>query len=62
MIARRERRGQGKLAFALLGALAVVAFGTLIGSYLAVHGVLESTARNWLGLQGFQYLDLVSAT
>ena len=34
MIARREPRGQGKLAFALLGALAVVVFGTLIGSYL----------------------------
>jgi nitric oxide reductase subunit B len=58
MIARREPRGQGKLAFALLGALAVVVFGTLIGSYLAVHGVLESTARNWFGLQGFEYLDL----
>ena len=41
MIARREPRHQGKLAFALLGALAVVVFGTLIGSYLGVHGVLE---------------------
>ena len=58
MIARREPRGQGKLAFGLLGALAVVVFGTLIGSYLAIHGVLESTARNWFGLQGFEYLDL----
>ena len=34
MIARREPKHQGKLAFALLGALAVVVFGTLIGSYL----------------------------
>jgi nitric oxide reductase subunit B len=58
MIARREPRGQGKLAFALLGALAVVVFGTLIGSYLAIHGVLQSAARNWFGLQGFEYLDL----
>jgi len=58
MIARREPRHQGKLAFALLGALAVVVFGTLIGSYLAVHGVLESAAANWFGLQGFEYLDL----
>jgi nitric oxide reductase subunit B len=58
MIARREPRGQGKLAFALLGALAIVVFGTLIGSFLGVHGVLESTARNWFGLQGFEYLDL----
>ncbi|HET6642049.1 MAG TPA: cbb3-type cytochrome c oxidase subunit I [Gaiellaceae bacterium] len=58
MIARREPRHQGKLAFALLGALAVVVFGTLIGSYLGVHGVLDSAARNWFGLQGFEYLDL----
>jgi nitric oxide reductase subunit B len=58
MIARREPRHQDKLAFALLGALAVVVFGTLIGSYLGVHGVLENTASNWFGLQGFEYLDL----
>src|ERR671910_2827197 len=58
MIARREPRGQGKLAFVLLGALAVVVFGTLIGSYLGVHGVLEDAASNWFGLQGFEYLDL----
>jgi nitric oxide reductase subunit B len=58
MIARREPKHQGKLAFGLLGALAVVVFGTLIGSYLGVHGVLESAARNWFGLQGFEYLDL----
>ena len=45
MIARREPRHQGKLAFALLGALAVVVFGMLIGSFLGVHGVLESTAQ-----------------
>ncbi len=31
MIAGREPKHQGKLAFALLGALAVVVFGTLIG-------------------------------
>jgi nitric oxide reductase subunit B len=58
MIARREPKHQGKLAFGLLGALAVVVFGTLIGSYLAVHGVLQSVASNWFGLQGFEYLDL----
>jgi nitric oxide reductase subunit B len=58
MIARREPRHQGKLAFALLGALAVVVLGTLIGSYLGVHGVLENAASNWFGLQGFEYLDL----
>ena len=58
MIAKREPKGQGKLAFALLGALAVVVFGTLIGSYLGVHGVLKDAASNWFGLQGFEYLDL----
>ncbi len=58
MIARREPRHQGKLAFGLLGALALVVFGTLIGSYLAVHGVLQNVAANWFGLQGFEYLDL----
>ena len=58
MIARREPRGQGKLAFALLGALAVVVFGTLIGSLLGIHGILEGAASNWFGLQGFEYLDL----
>jgi nitric oxide reductase subunit B len=58
MIARREPKHQGKLAFALLGALAVVVFGTLIGSYLGIHGVLKKAASNWFGLQGFEYLDL----
>ncbi len=58
MIARREPKHQGTLAFALLGALAVVVFGTLIGSYLGIHGVLEGAASNWFGLQGFEYLDL----
>jgi nitric oxide reductase subunit B len=58
MIARREPRGQGALAFGLLGALAVVVFGTLIGSLLGIHGHLTGAARNWFGLQGFEYLDL----
>lgn len=58
MIAKREPKHQGKLAFALLGALAVVVFGTLIGSLLGVHGILEDAASNWFGLQGFEYLDL----
>src|SRR5262249_51771218 len=55
MIARREPKGQNKLAFGLLGALAVVVFGSLIGEFAAIH--------NWwggsvFGLQGFEYLDL----
>jgi nitric oxide reductase subunit B len=58
MIARREPKHQGKLTFALLGALTVVVFGTLVGSYLGIHGVLQDAASNWFGLQGFEYLDL----
>ncbi len=58
LIAKREPKHQGKLAFALLGALTVVVFGTLIGSYLGIHGVLQGAASNWFGLQGFEYLDL----
>jgi len=58
MIARREPKHQGKLAFVLLGALAVVVVGTLVGSFLGVHGVLEDAASDWFGLQGFEYLDL----
>ena len=58
MISRREPKGQGKLAFALLGAVAVVVFGMLIGSYLGIHGHLQDAASNWFGLQGFEYLDL----
>ncbi|MGZ5359507.1 MAG: nitric-oxide reductase large subunit [Solirubrobacterales bacterium] len=58
MIAGREPKHQGKLAFALLGALTVVVLGTLIGSYLGIHGVLQDAASNWFGLQGFEYLDL----
>ena len=37
MIAGREPKGQGKLAFALLGALAVVVFGSLIGEFADIH-------------------------
>ncbi len=58
MIARREPKHQGKLAFALLGALVVVVSGTLIGSFLGIHGILQDGASNWFGLQGFEYLDL----
>ena len=58
MIAGREPKHQGKLAFALLAALTVVVLGTLVGSYLGIHGVLQDAASNWFGLQGFEYLDL----
>ncbi len=57
MIARREPRGQGKLAYILLGALAIVVFGSLIGEFADVHGWLGSIG-NLFGDQGFEYLDL----
>ena len=57
MIARREPRGQGVLAYILLGALAIVVFGSLIGEFADVHGWLGSIG-NLFGNQGFEYLDL----
>ena len=55
---RREPRGQGKLAFILLGALAVVVFWTLIGASSGSTARSGRAATNWFGLQGFEYLDL----
>jgi len=57
MIAGREPRRQNWLAFGLLGALALVVFGSLIGELAAIHGWIGS-GWNWLGNQGFEYLDL----
>jgi nitric oxide reductase subunit B len=54
---RREPRGQGVLAWLLLGALAVVVVGSLAGEYLGIHGGVPATWQ-WLGMQGFEYLDL----
>jgi nitric oxide reductase subunit B len=55
MIAGREPRGQAKLAFALLGALAVVVFGSLIGEFADIHNWFSGSI---FGDQGFEYLDL----
>jgi nitric oxide reductase subunit B len=55
MIADREPRGQAPLAFALLGALAVVVFGSLLGELAGVHDWFSGSI---FGLQGFEYLDL----
>jgi nitric oxide reductase subunit B len=57
MISGREPRGQHTLAYSLLGALAIVVFGSLIGEYLGIHHVLN-TIGSWFGVQGFEYLDL----
>jgi nitric oxide reductase subunit B len=57
MIAGREPRGQGLLAYALLGALAIVVFGSLFGEYAGIHSWFKN-AWLWFGEQGFEYLDL----
>jgi Cytochrome C and Quinol oxidase polypeptide I len=57
MIARREPRGQGKLAYILLAAVALVVFGSLIGEFAGVHGWLGGLG-GLVGDQGFEYLDL----
>jgi len=57
MIAGREPRGQKWLAYGLLGALAVVVFGSMAGEFAGIHGWM---GKWWsmFGNQGFEYLDL----
>jgi nitric oxide reductase subunit B len=57
MITRREPKGQNWLAYGLLGALAVVVFGSLIGEYAGIEGWIGHL-WSWFGDQGFEYLDL----
>jgi nitric oxide reductase subunit B len=57
MIAGREPRRQHWLAYGLLGALAVVVFGSLIGEFGSFHGWFGLNG-SVLGDQGFEYLDL----
>ena len=58
LIAGREPRGQGVLSALLLGALAVVVFGSLGGEYLSYHGLLPRGLRSFFGAQGWEYLEL----
>jgi len=57
MITGREPRGQGGLTFALLGALALVVFGSMAGEYAGIFGWIEK-GWSWFGNQGFTFLDL----
>jgi nitric oxide reductase subunit B len=57
MIAGREPKHQAWLAYALLGALALVVFGSMAGEYISIHGGLKNWWM-WFGMQGFEYLDL----
>ncbi len=53
----REPRGQHVLTYLLLGALAVVVFGSLLGELAGIHGWFGDLWL-WFGMQGFEYLDL----
>lgn len=57
IVSGREPRRQSWMAYGLLGALAVVVFGSLIGEGLDIHGWL-SPALHAFGMQGWEYLDL----
>lgn len=56
LISGREPKGQSKLAYALLGALAVVVFGSLAAEALSIHGI--SWAKGPIFEQQWEYLDL----
>jgi nitric oxide reductase subunit B len=57
MITGREPRGQAGLTYALLGALALVVFGSMAGEYAGVFGWIQH-GWSWFGHQGFTFLDL----
>ena len=54
---RRDRPGQVVLTYVLLGALAVVVVGSMIGQFAGVRGAFGNLWA-WFGHQGFEYLDL----
>ena len=55
-IARREPKGQGILSYILLGAVAVVVFGSLFSEAMSIHGF--EWAKGPLFAQQWEYLDL----
>lgn len=57
LITRREPKRQGLLSYALLGALAVVVFGSLGGELAGQRGWLGDLWP-YLGNQGLEYVDL----
>ncbi len=57
MIAGYEPRRQHWLSYGLLGALAIVVFGSLAGEYAGIEGWIQR-GWSWFGDQGFEYLDL----
>jgi nitric oxide reductase subunit B len=57
MIAGKEPKRQHWLSYGLLGALAIVVFGSLAGEYAGIRGWIQK-GWSWFGNQGFEYLDL----
>jgi nitric oxide reductase subunit B len=57
IVSGREPRRQSWMAYGLLGALALVVFGSLIGEGLDIHGWLSPMSHAF-GMQGWEYLDL----
>lgn len=57
MLSGREPKVQKWLGVGLLGALAVVVFGSLFGELAGIHGWIQKS-WTWFGDQGFEYLDL----
>lgn len=57
MLSGREPKHQKKFAVGLLGALALVVFGSMAGEFAGIHGLIQKY-WSWFGDQGFEYLDL----
>lgn len=57
LISHREPKRQHWLTYGLLGALAVVVFGSLFGEFLGIFGFIQN-GWIWFGNQGWEYLDL----
>ncbi|MBU6411656.1 MAG: cbb3-type cytochrome c oxidase subunit I, partial [Verrucomicrobia bacterium] len=57
MITGHEPRGQHRLSYLLLGALALVVFGSMAGEYAGIFGWIQK-GWSWFGNQGFTFLDL----
>lgn len=58
LIARPEPRGQLRWINGLFWLLVVTAVGGTVGIPLGIHGVFGETANRWLGLQGWEFLEL----
>jgi len=57
LISQREPKKQHWLTYGLLGALALVVFGSLLGEFLGIFN-LAGNLWIWFGNQGWEYLDL----